>query len=59
MPCPGDTNGSNTVDVDDLNDILAVFNTSVGMGSPLDLANDDGFIDVDDLNVVLSNWGCN
>ncbi|MCA9305703.1 MAG: hypothetical protein KDA16_04180 [Phycisphaerales bacterium] len=57
VPCPGDTNGSNTVDVDDLNDILAVFNTSVGMGSPLDLANDDGFVDVDDLNVILSNFG--
>ncbi|MEZ6209855.1 MAG: M12 family metallo-peptidase [Phycisphaerales bacterium] len=55
--CPGDTNGSNSVDVDDLNAILGVFNTSVGMGSPLDLANDDGFVDVDDLNVVLGNWG--
>lgn len=54
--CPGDTDGSNTVDIDDLNQILAAFNTSVGIGSPVDLANDDGFVDIDDLNVVLSNW---
>ena len=45
------------VDVDDLNAILSVFGTSVGVGSPLDLANDDGVIDVDDLNVILTNWG--
>lgn len=55
--CPGDTNNSNTVDIDDLNDVLAVFNTSVGIGAPADLANDDGFVDIDDLNVVLANWG--
>lgn len=62
--CPGDVTGpggtpDGVVDVDDLNAILSAWGTSVGMGSPLDLANDDGFIDVDDLNVVLSNWGCN
>ncbi|MCA9305757.1 MAG: hypothetical protein R3B46_03185 [Phycisphaerales bacterium] len=55
--CPGDVDGSNTVDVDDLNAILGAWNTSVTVGGPLDLANDDGFIDVDDLNVVLGNWG--
>ena len=60
-PCPGDVTGpggqpDGQVDVDDLNAILSAFNTAVGMGSPLDLANNDGFVDVDDLNVVLSNW---
>ena len=58
MTGPGGT-PDGVVDVDDLNAILSAWGTSVGMGSPLDLANDDGFIDVDDLNVVLSNWGCN
>ncbi|MCA9283326.1 MAG: hypothetical protein KDA30_14950 [Phycisphaerales bacterium] len=54
--CPGDIDGSNTVDVDDLNGILSNWLVNVGVGSPLDLANDDGVITVDDLNVVLSNW---
>ena len=54
--CPGDINGSNTVDVDDLNGILSNWLVNVGVGSPLDLANNDGVITVDDLNVVLSNW---
>jgi len=62
--CPGDVTGAGgapdgMVDVDDLNAILSAWGTSVGVGSPLDLANDDGVIDVDDLNVVLSNWGSN
>lgn len=60
-PCPGDVSGpggtpDGQVDIDDLNAILAAFNTSVGVGDPRDIANDDGFIDIDDLNVVLSNW---
>lgn len=62
--CPGDVTGAGgdpdgQVDVDDLNAILAVWDTTVGVGSPLDLAGDDGIVDVNDLNVVLSNWlGC-
>jgi len=61
--CAGDVTGAGgipdgMVDVDDLNAILSVWGTTVGMGSPLDLANNDGVIDVDDLNVVLSNWAC-
>ncbi len=58
--CPGDIAGAGgpdgMVDVDDLNAILGAWGTSVGIGSPLDLANDDGMIDVDDLNVILGNW---
>jgi len=53
----GDIDMSGTVDVDDLNAILSAFGTSVGIGSPVDVANNDGVIDVDDLNVVLANWG--
>ncbi len=60
-PCPGDITGGGgvpdgQVNVDDLNAVLSAWNTSVGVGSPIDVANNDGFIDVDDLNVVLSNW---
>ncbi len=61
--CPGDITGpggtpDGQVDVDDLNAILSAWNTSVGIGSPIDVANNDGLIDVDDLNVILSNWNC-
>ncbi|MCA9283022.1 MAG: hypothetical protein H6812_10230 [Phycisphaeraceae bacterium] len=56
--CPGDiTNADGMVDVDDLNAILSVFGTNVGIGDPRDTANNDGFVDVDDLNVVLANFG--
>lgn len=54
--CRGDATGDFVVDVDDLNAILSVWNTNVGVGSPLDLAGDDGLINVDDLNAVLGNW---
>lgn len=54
--CPGDTNHSNTVDIDDLNNLLSNWLAAVGVGSPYDLANDDGVVDIDDLNTVLSNW---
>lgn len=61
--CSGDISGPSgpdgQVDIDDLNAILAAFNTAVGKGSPFDLANNDGFVDIDDLNVVLANFGCN
>ncbi|MCA9280945.1 MAG: VCBS repeat-containing protein [Phycisphaeraceae bacterium] len=53
----GDIDMSGAVDVDDLNAVLSAFGTSVGIGSPVDVANNDGVIDVDDLNVVLANWG--
>ncbi len=56
--CAGDITGDGMTDVDDLNQILSAFGTSVGMGDPRDLANNDGFVDVDDLNVVLANFGC-
>ena len=57
-PCPGDiANNDAMVDVDDLNAILSVFGTTVGIGDPRDVANNDGFIDVDDLNVILGNFG--
>ncbi|MEZ6210271.1 MAG: hypothetical protein R3B46_03360 [Phycisphaerales bacterium] len=45
------------MDIDDLNALLGAWATTVGVGSPLDPANDDGFVDADDLNLVLANWG--
>ncbi|MCA9280488.1 MAG: endonuclease [Phycisphaeraceae bacterium] len=59
--CTGDVTGDQIVNVDDLNAVLSAWGMNVGMGSPIDLANNDGFVDVDDLNVVLGNWGtdCN
>ncbi|MCA9280404.1 MAG: hypothetical protein H6812_10185 [Phycisphaeraceae bacterium] len=55
--CFGDVDNSGAVDVDDLNAILSVFGTTVGIGDFRDVANNDGFVDVDDLNVVLANFG--
>ncbi len=59
--CTGDITGTlglpdGQVGVDDLNAILAAWNTAVPPGSPLDLAGNDGHIDVNDLNVILANW---
>lgn len=56
-PLSGDVTADGLVDVDDLNEILSVWNSSVGVGDPRDLAGNDGLITVDDLNVVLGNWG--
>lgn len=53
---PGDTDGSNTVDFDDLNAVLLGWGQMVTPGTGPDLT-DDGLVDFDDLNVVLSNWG--
>ncbi|MCA9305758.1 MAG: hypothetical protein R3B46_03190 [Phycisphaerales bacterium] len=55
-PCPGDIDGSGSVDIDDLNALLGAWDSNVGMGDPRDLAGDDGLVDTDDLNVVLSHW---
>lgn len=54
--CPGDATGDLTVNVDDLNAVLAAWNTVVGIGAAVDLAGADGFVGVDDLNVVLGSW---
>ena len=54
--CPGDANGDQTVDFDDLNLILTNWAASGAPGIPGDL-DDSGSVDFDDLNLVLSNWG--
>jgi hypothetical protein len=51
--CPGDTNGDDVVNVDDLFTVLGDWGQS---DSPGDV-NDDGIVNVDDLFVVLGHWG--
>lgn len=53
--CPGDVNGSRSVDVDDLNEVLSAWQMSLPAGVGPELTG-DGVVDVDDLNEVLSNW---
>lgn len=53
--CPGDVNGSQLVDVDDLNEVLSAWQMSMPAGVGPELTG-DGVVDVDDLNEVLSNW---
>lgn len=60
-PPPGDFTGpagvqDGTVDVDDLNALLASWQQTVTPGSPPDL-NGDGVVDVDDLNIILADFG--
>lgn len=50
--CPGDSNGDNVVDFNDLNDVLSNWNTP----GPIGDVDGSGFVDFDDLNLVLANW---
>ncbi len=54
--CEGDVNGDGVVDFNDLNIVLAEWDTTgpVGTGGDADF---DGDTDFDDLNIVLANWG--
>lgn len=51
--CIGDVNNSGTVDLADLNIVLANFGTASSDGD----ANGDGLVDLADLNMVLANFG--
>lgn len=55
--CPGDVTGDGSVDLADLNLVLANFGTSPGIGGPGD-ANCSGEVDLADLNLILANFGC-
>jgi hypothetical protein len=61
-PCFGDTNGDNTIDVNDLNNVILDWGTdgsnnggditdNTGTGPP------DGIVDVNDLNAIFVTWG--
>ena len=54
-PCPGDTNGDNVVDFDDLGAVLSAFG-STGENLPGDL-NNDCVVDFGDLGIVLGSFG--
>ena len=51
--CPGDTNGDNTVDLDDLLSVIGAWGTT---DSPADL-DCSGTVDLGDLLEVIGNWG--
>ncbi len=55
-PCPGDATGDGEVNVADLNEVLANFNTSQTPGENGDV-DGDGDVDISDLNLVLANFG--
>jgi len=54
---PGDLDFDGFVGIDDLNTILANWNSNVTPGNPLlGDPSGDGFVGIDDLNAVLGNW---
>ena len=55
LVCPGDTNGNNIVDVDDLLVVIEYFESSGGGASHGDV-NGDGHTDMADIMVVLSHF---
>ncbi len=59
----GDVNGNNVVDVDDLTDLLNVYNTTQGDGTyetkPTADLNCDTHVNVDDLTLLLTNYNTN
>mgnify|MGYP004451186151 CR=1 FL=1 len=52
-PCPGDVSGDDTVDLADLNLVLANFGQQTDSGD----TNGDGVVDLADLNAVLGAFG--
>jgi hypothetical protein len=53
VPCPGDATGDQSVDLADLNLVLANFGTASTTGD----VTGDGNVDLADLNLVLANFG--
>jgi hypothetical protein len=56
QPCPGDLNGSNTVDAEDLAYVLFAWGTNGGKTPEADIDR-SGTVDANDLSVVLGSWG--
>lgn len=55
--CPGDADGSNTVDFDDITEILANWGASAPAPYQGGDANGDGTVNFDDITETLANWG--
>lgn len=54
--CPGDADGNQSVNLDDLNLVLTNFGSSVAEGTNGDV-DGNGQVNLDDLNLVLTNFG--
>lgn len=54
--CPGDVNGSGTVDLPDLNEVLFNFGNTVTPGTSGDV-DSNGVVNLDDLQLLLGNFG--
>ena len=54
---PGDANGDNKVDINDLTIVLTNYNTTTGMNWSTGDFNNDGKVDINDLTVVLTAYG--
>jgi hypothetical protein len=52
--CPGDTDGDNDVDADDLTNVILQWGTTCPCTADVD---DDNDVDSDDLTVVILEWG--
>ena len=52
-PCPGDSNGDNIVNVNDVLETIGAFGSTDGSGD----ANGDGVCDVNDILIIVSNFG--
>ena len=57
LPCPGDVDGDNDVDLSDLGALLAGFGTQSGATREQGDLNGDGAVDLSDLGELLSQFG--
>lgn len=57
LPCPGDVDGDNTVNVTDLGILLGNFGTASGAQRSDGDLDGDGDVDVSDLGLLLGNFG--
>jgi hypothetical protein len=55
--CPGDTNGDGSVDILDLLDLLAAWNTADPVYDIAPAPSGDGVVNILDLLELLSEWG--
>ena len=57
VPCPGDLDGNDAVDLADLSRLLSNFGTLVGAARSDGDTDGDGDVDLGDLSFLLSNFG--
>ena len=53
-PCPGDANGDDVVNIEDLLSLLSQWGDCEGCSADYD---DDGVVDIEDLLIMLGSWG--